>query len=112
MIFAPRSWPSTPGVATTTRILRSSDLSPGSVDELRTGQRVRDAVEQLGGREGLLDVVVRARGEAALDGGVVDAGREQDDRRAGELVDGAQPLGDLVAVELGHHHVDQAELGP
>src|SRR5690242_2148397 len=105
MIFAPRSWPSRPGLATTTRIFRAS-LTRGSVEQLRGVERRRDAVDEVLGRERLLDVVVRAGGDAALDRGLVDAGGEQQNRYVGQVPGRAEALGHLIAVELGHHHVD------
>src|SRR3954469_19709140 len=99
MIFAPRSCPSRPGLATTTRIFRAS-LTPGSVEELRRVERSRDPVDELGGRERLLDVVVRAGGEPLLHRGLVDARGQQQDGDVGELAGGAQALRHLVAVQL------------
>ena len=69
-----------------------------------------DAGEQLLDREGLGDVVVAAEGEAAdLVLGRVAGGEEEDRGLVGAL---AHPPGDLEAVEVGQHHVEQDEVGP
>src|ERR1700749_659916 len=64
IIFAPRSWPSRPGLATTTRILRAirADLSSG--DRL---DGAADLVDELGGDLGQAVVVTRVMGDHGQD---------------------------------------------
>ena len=70
-----------------------------------------DAGEQLLGREGLHEVVVRA-GREALDRGLLPgAGREQQHRDAGGARVGAQRGQQLGAAEPRHHDVAQDEVG-
>ena len=80
-------------------------LAGGGAAQHRLG-----AGDQLVEAERLLQVVVTAEGEPAdlVLGGV--AGGEEQHRRA--VAVGAQPAAHLEAVEVGHHHVEEDEIGP
>src|SRR3954453_24130645 len=96
MIFAPRSWPSRPGLATTTRIFRlepAADISGGSLldDELHllVGGAVDRAVDDVGA------AILELLGERA---GGADAGVEL--RRSGLDRDRMRGPGAEVPLDL------------
>ncbi|MCY4661747.1 MAG: hypothetical protein OXF93_18360 [Acidobacteria bacterium] len=79
---------------------------------LASPERRPDPGDQLGGREGLDDVVGRARIERLGDGLFAAVGGDEDDRHVGELGDLPHQLD---AVGVGQHQVEQHEprpLGP
>jgi hypothetical protein len=67
---------------------------------------------QLPGREGLGDVVVGAHLEAEDLVALLGAPGHHDDRDAARLGVLLQPAADFPAVEVGHHDVQQDEVGP
>src|SRR3954452_25597973 len=89
MIFAPRSWPSRPGLATTTRILRAM---PGSVDDLDRADVRADRGHELLGDLAEAVVVAGVVGDLGEDLAVIvgaeGVGAAGDDGAAGEGLHG------------------------
>src|SRR5262249_9739305 len=81
----------------------------------RTSAATEDGLHsssELLGAEGLAEGVVGAGVEPALYVGVLGAGGEQDDRHAARRLLRAEPARELEAVQLGHHHVEDPQVGP
>ncbi len=83
-----------------------ADGAPRSRSRSVAGQHSPDPGHQLIGVERLGEVIVGAGLEAARDVRVLHAGTHQQDRQLLGGRPSAQPLGDLVAVEPWHHHVE------
>ena len=66
---------------------------------------------EFGGMGGLGQVIVGADFEAGHLVVQLGLGGEHQDGDVGCLGVGAQPAGDFVAVHLGHHHVQQDQIG-
>src|SRR5258705_9254185 len=103
MIFAPRSWPSKPGLATTTRILRSTVSRIGASKCMRLA---RDVAEQRARDDESLDLARALVDLGDLGVAVVALGRE-----VAHVAVAAEHLQRLARVVARHPRGEQLGLG-